>query len=279
MRAFGLLFIVFIITISSSGNTFGQEFANTISAKKNKKNFLSASVGINDFHLRDEYLSPYSYNGSLFSSAIKYKLKFTKSEHIVNIGFSTGDIDSDSRSLNASQYFGAASYSFYYSLNRFEIHKQQMEIFIGTGLSTSFIKTDIVTPESITWYGSNDITWYWSYDINFHLKSDYGFSSRDNVSVQLSMPLVSWVSRPDYGHNFSKRNIEVSNDFLNAASGAKQQFLWDNFTLLIGFEYTHLIYETLSLKGNYYFVYASDSAPLDMKMYMNSFLAGVQWQF
>jgi hypothetical protein len=279
MRTFGLLFIFFLITISSSINIFGQEFVNRIPGKKSKKNFLNASLGINDFHLRDEYLSPYSYNGTLYSAAIKYQLKLTKSEHFINIGFSNGDVDSDSRTLKASQYFGTASYSFYYSLSRFEIQKQQMEIFIGIGLSTSFIKTDVVTPESITWFGPTDITWYWSHDINFHLKSDYKFSLRNNISVQLSIPLVSWVSRPDYGHNFSKRNIDVSNDFLNAASGAKRQFLWDNFTLLIGFEYRRLIYETLSLKGNYYFIYASDSAPLDMKMYMNNFLAGVQWQF
>lgn len=249
------------------------------SRSESSENDLALRIGISDFHVRDQYLSPFSYRGRLFSSRIFYQLKLERTRHEVDFGFSTGHIESDALSREATQYVGHVSYSFVSSLHSWDVGDRQLELLIGPGLSTFFVTTDILTPESITWYGPTDKSWYWSHALDLHLMGELRLADRKNVLVKLGTPLFRLVSRPDFSHNFSTRNIEVRDNFLNAAKGGRSEFFWSNFVLLCEVEYRQRLNDHFDIHGTYSFGYSSSDWPLSMGMYMNSFLAGIVWLF
>jgi hypothetical protein len=250
-----------------------------LSLSESSENGLALRIGINDFHVRDHYLSPFSYQGRLFSSSLSYQLKLEHTRHAVDFGFSTGHTESDAQSQEATQYVGGASYAFMVSLHTWDVAERQLELFVGTGLSTFFATTDIVTPESITWYGPTDKTWYWSHNLDVHLVGEMCLADRQSVSATLSMPVFRLVSRPEVSHNFSTRNIQVRDNFLEAAKGGRSEFFWSNLDLFFQIEYRQRLNDHFDIRGTYSFAYSFSDWPLSMGMYMNNFLAGIVWLF
>lgn len=47
----------------------------------NSENSIGLAIGIYDVHLRDQYLSPYIFGGTIFSSQVSYNYKISQSRH------------------------------------------------------------------------------------------------------------------------------------------------------------------------------------------------------
>ena len=181
----------------------------------NSENSIGLAIGIYDVHLRDQYLSPYIFGGTIFSSQVSYNYKISQSRHEVNISFSTGNISSANWSLESKQYIGQFSYSYLHSLHSWNIENKQFELFLGTGLSSFAQFSVISTPPDINWFGPTDKSLYWSHSIDLHLLGEYRFTERRIISLRISSPFLRFVSRPDYSHNFNYRNYSVSNSFFS----------------------------------------------------------------
>lgn len=243
------------------------------------KHSLGVSIGINDFHLKDKYLSPSIYRGKLFSSSVSYQLKLERIRHEVEARINNGRINSDELPRDVTQFVGYLSYSFAYAIDSWNLGNHELTVFLATGLSTFAAFTDFNITEKMSHNTLDDLSWYWSHAINLHLRAEYHLAERTSLALQLTMPAARLVSRPVNGHHFADKNDEVSNNFLSAAKQGKPEFLWDNFVLQCKMESRQQLSKHFDIQGTFWFGYASSDRPLPLGMYMNNLLVGLLWVF
>jgi hypothetical protein len=276
------LLIVFSAGLLGCGIVFCQDDQAAVTKSAKSQHALGASVGVNDFHIKDEYLSPIIFSGLTLSSRVSYQLQLPKTRHAIAVMFSVGSIDSDIQPRDVTQYVGYVSYSFTREFKRSQIAGRPLKLSLGSGLSTFASTTDFIAKDKTWDYQFADESWYWYHAANLHLRGDYQFSQSQCLSLQITSPLARLVTRPENGHYFNASNANVLDNFWNAASGGEMEFLWDNFALFSEFEYRQSLNNRLDLRATYWFGYASSSRPFKMLstgFYMNQFLVGIYWRF
>ena len=257
----------------------GTALCQNIETTTTSTGFFGVSLGINDFHEKDKYLSHLPFRGIIFASGISYQLATESSRHRIDGFFSTGNLNTDLPSRDLTQYVGSFSYSFVHTIASSELAGHPLEFFVGGGVSSFVANTDFVAPDE--WNPYYDQSWYWSHSLNLILRSEYHVGERSSFAVEFSMPMVRFVSRPDNGHWLSSKNGEVSDNFLNAAGQGKIEYVWENLVLLTSLEYRMPLSERVDFRGSYQFGYVSSDRPhpeISMGMYMNRFLVGIDWQ-
>ena len=63
-------FIVLLITVLIPNHVLCQDEQLAVLQPKLSEHSIGLGIGINDFHQKDQYLSPFIYRGSIFSSMI-----------------------------------------------------------------------------------------------------------------------------------------------------------------------------------------------------------------
>ncbi len=232
---------------------------------------LGVCLGIGDFHIRDRYLSPFTFRGVLFASKVFYELKNENDRHTAEVFFSTGGIESGKPGADASQYAGSLSYSYVRIVERFGVGGRPLEFGLGAGLSTFVTYTN---------FAAVDGGGYLSHSLNLLLRGEYRLEERRSVSVQLSMPTVRIVTRPDNGHHFSEFNNAIDQNFSRGLTKGRLELPWENLVLLGECEYRQSLGASLDLHCSYWFSYAASDRPdpiLSMGQYMNRLLVGLVW--
>lgn len=240
------------------------------------KNSLFAGIGINDFHIRDNRVSPLVYSNPIFTACLGYTRDSKVLRHNADAIFSTGNINTKLTDIKGYQKYGNLSYSVLMNAFRFNLSNIKSNLFLGTGLSSFISQTNLST---YAYYNlsSSESTWYWSHSLNFSLHCDFNISNSSFFRAKIAYPLVRLVSRPDY--SFSSRNDLVYKNFLNAFNQGEIEYLWNNFVV-----YSELFFETrldddFSFRANYTFNYAHSNVPQSMGLYTNNLNAGIVWNF
>lgn len=237
---------------------------------------IGAGLGINNFHIKDEYVSPYSFRGGLFSSLINFQAESGSNTHRVDIFFSTGWANPDKQTFKSLERMGSLSYSFMHQFCKWDVAGSRVDLFLGAGLSSFAMNSDLTTDSKSGAGGIHDQTWYWAHSFNLYAKSAYALSENQAVSFTLNLPFYKVVSRPANGHWLDYNNSQIMSDsFIHAAKGGKGEFLWDNLILLCSIEYTQQLSSIIALHGTYGFNFTSSDTPMQMNMYMNNFLIGI----
>jgi len=241
---------------------------------------IGGRIGLNDFHMKDEFLSPDVFKGILFSSAISLNAEFEKTRHAIDIYFSYVNPERNHSQLDIIQYIGSISYSFFHSIDTWRIYGSPFTFSLGAGLSTFVMNTDYNINSSLGLGKNYDQSWYWSHALDIKVRGDYYLSNNQSFTVQLSSPVIKIVSRPANGHWLDSRYNEVSRDnFLNAATLGKREFIWDNAVLDFTINYSQRISNSINLTCGYSFNFTSADKPLTMKSYMNNLLIGFDYTF
>ncbi len=275
-----LLFICFLVLVFASP-IFSQN--DSLTSLQESTSSLGLKAGINDFHLRDKYLSPYIYNSVIFVSEISYQLKKKKSGHTVQLLFSTGKITSDNQAGHISPYIGYISYAYTHAVDSWNVFGKPLQFNIGAGLSSYFeyltLQTESKTSNSIYY----DDSWYVSHAVNLHLFGEFKLGERKYFSLLITSPIVRLVTRPGNGHYLNQNNMEIIDENkLKALSGGKLEFLWNSLALITEIKFQTPINDQFNFHTTYMFGYASSNEPaslLSLGMYMNNFLVGVDWLF
>jgi len=280
MKRIYLLILVSLLTLLTAVVCVcGQNDNNLISRPKYPVSSINAAAGLNNFHIKDEYLSPYIFGGSVFSSELSYKINLDRQRHECDIYFSTGNISSEKWAKELKLYTGKLSYSYFQSVKNWTNNNSQIELFLGIGVSSFAQFSVLPTSQDITWYGTSDKSWYWSHSTDIHLFSEYRFADGKTVSFQISLPFLRFISRPDYSHNFSYRNYSVSNSFFHAGDKGKAEYLWENKVINCKIKYQLPLRDYLNLQCSYSFSYLANDSTLPVAMYNNNFAAGLIWDF
>ena len=278
MRTYSVGISIILASLLASGLLFGQSDQTVVTTEKSRHSF-GVSLGINDFHIKDEYLSPFVFSGLTFASRASYQLQLVKNRHALDILLSTGKIDSDLQPRNVTQYIGYLSYSFTREVDQWQFAAHPLLLSLGGGLSAFASNTDFIAEDKIWNYKFTDESWYWYHAVNIHARFGFQFSEHRNLSIQLTSPFARLVTRPKNGHYFNSENAEVTYSFWNAATNGNLEFLWDDLVLINEIEYRQGLGNRLDVRVTYWFGYASSDTPLSLGMYMNHFLAGVLWHF
>ena len=241
---------------------------------------LAISSGISDFHQRDKYFSPLIFNGVNFASKLSIQMKTENNRHSIDGFFTIGALNPDIPQREVTLKGGYLSYSFVHLLNTENPIEHPLQFFLGGGISSFVVNTDFDT-EDETGYTKLDQSWYWSHSLNVVFQSEYRFVESKNFMLRLTVPIVGLVSRPENGHRLKQNNLDVVDDnFFNAATQGKMDYLWKSFVIYTDIEYRQSLSSTIDFLASYRFSYISSNKPasaLSTGMYMNNFLAGIEW--
>jgi hypothetical protein len=240
---------------------------------------LGGSVGINDFHQRDKYLSPFVFDGKNFASILTLQVQSEQSRHTVDAFFSYGPLDSDIQPRYVREHVASLSYSYVCSVAALEFGGRPLQFSAGGGISSFLLFTDFNTTDQ-TGYTTYDQSWYWSHSLNIVLSGEYEFDAGKNLAVRLTAPIAALVSRPENERWMSPSNSEVSHNYFKAAGQGKIEYVWSNLVLFTDVEYRQSIGNDFSFLATYRFGYISSGRPapiLSMGTYMNNLSIGILW--
>lgn len=238
---------------------------------------LGISFGVNDFHFRDEYLSPHIFSKSLFSTQLSYQIRSKHYLHNIDVDFSTGHPNSEIQPRNVSENIGSVSYTISRVIDAGHIAGKPLELSLGAGISSNIVSTEFDAEDKKYSYVWDEQSWYCSNSLNLHLKGEYQLSKKSCFSMQFALPLFGLVSRPENGHSFNAENAKVINHFLNVEVQGKPEFFWDNASLSCKLGFKQQIGSGCNLKVDYFFNYITSDRPAPVQMYMNRFMVGFEF--
>jgi hypothetical protein len=242
-------------------------------------NSLGFSAGVNDFHVRDKYLSPYIFAGTMFSSELSYQLKTEQYRHTIDIFYSTGHLDSDIQPRSVVEKIGSLSYSITRTFDVEQVAGNPFEMSLGAGVSLFAANTNFNSVDESSQYTFYDWSWYMSHSLNILFRCEYKFPEHNSFSLQFTMPAIRLVSRPENGHYFNDDNVKVNSNFWNATVQGKPEFIWENLVLFCDAGYKQHLGDNFDIQVNYQFSYISSDRPLLLQTYMNQFTVGLDWLF
>jgi len=247
-----------------------------------KKEFIQSlgiSSGVNDFHLRDQYLSPYIFTKTLFSSQVSYHLKTGRYHHKIDFSYSSGHPNSSIQPRDVTQKIGTFSYSLLRVLGEKHVAGKPMQLSLGAGASTLIANTNFIATDTQNSYQYFDQSWYCSNSINLLLGSEYLLSEKNSFSLEFTLPFLLIVSRPENGHGFNPKNAKVINKFSSVLTQGRPEFIWNNFVIAYLLGFRQKLSNRCNLRVNYLFNYVTSDRPIPLEMYMNRFLVGFEFLF
>ncbi|MGA8263036.1 MAG: hypothetical protein WB779_01190 [Ignavibacteriaceae bacterium] len=242
-------------------------------------NTFGVSLGINDYHFRDEYLSPNNFSALMLTAALSCKINTEKFQHSIEAIYSIGHPASTIQPRDVTENIGYLAYSISGVIDKEYPAGNPLELSMGAGITTFVNNTDFNAVDTRYNYSFFDRSWYWSHSLNLLLGVEYKLTEQRSISLWLTLPVFSLVSRPENEHYYNDNNMKVINNFFTAATQGKPEFLWSSVVLLFETEYSQPISSNLDIQATYRFSYSSSDRTLPLKMYMNNLLAGINWKF
>lgn len=238
---------------------------------------LGISLGVNDFHFCDKYLSPYAFSNTMFSSEISYQFNAKRYLHSIDLSYSFGHPNSGIQPRNVSENIGSISYAISRVINVKHIAGHPLELSLGAGVSTFIVSTNFNAIDERYNYVWNERSWYCSNSLNLHFGGEYQIHNNRSFSMHFTLPMFRLVSRPENGHIYNNENTKVTDNFFNIVVQGKPEWFWNNTALTYELGYKQPLGKCSNLKLNYLFNYVTSDRPLHLQMYMNRFMVGFEF--
>ena len=259
------IYIILTADVIAQNITFNENFNNT----------LTLNIGVNDFHIKDERISPLIFRGILFSSYTSYKYRDNKFTHDVETFISLGKIFSTFNQNLVEQFAGCISYSLLHQIYNVDYANSNINLNLGAGIKSFVSYENTLDPNYFILSGED--SWYWSHSLNLIFSGVYNIVNKHSINFQLSSPFIRTVSRPDFSQN--QLYYEVESNHLKAAKYGDIEFLWNDFVIFSNLSYVYNQSKHIGLNISYNFYYASTHKTQFMGLYSNNFLLGGGWQF
>jgi len=232
-------------------------------------------LGVNDFHIKDERLSPLIYRGLLFSASVSYNYQRNKYLHEIEFSVSPGKLFCTFNQNQIEEYNGYVSYSLLYQIYKKELSNSNFDFNVGTGIESYMSWTHTRNPN--VFLSSGEYSWYWSHSVPIILDGRYNINYKHCINLQISSPLIRLVSRPDYSQN--QRYYEIQYNPQKAALYGDIEFLWSDFVFFTKLSYDFKLSNHFDFNLSYRFNFASTHKTELMRLYTNNLLIGTGWKF
>jgi hypothetical protein len=241
---------------------------------------LMGGAGVNDFHLRDKYLSREAYSDLMFTARISFQILGEAGIHRIDGSYSAGTIPAGAYDGEIDEDGASLSYSYGQRLGVVPVFGNPLRISLGGSISTWMANWDMRLNDPATGTHTFEKGWYWSHALSMIARADYRPGAGSDLSLLLTLPVVGLVSRPENGHWLSPRNQDVTQNIMVAAEPDGVEYLWNSAPLSVEVQYRHMISASFALTGTYLFTFGWSDNPdesLSMGLYTNQLLLGLSW--
>jgi len=238
---------------------------------------IAGSVGFNNAYQRDNYLSPFVFDGLYFGSKLSFVAQTDMGRHTIDAFYGQGALNSKIQPRNVMQHVGYFSYSFVFSVATPEIAGNVLRSSVGGGISSFVMQTDFNTTDE-TNYTTYDQSWYWAHSVNLVLSEGYEIETRKTLSLRFTVPIALLVSRPANERWMNSNNAAVINNFFKAAGQGRMDYVWNNLAIFTDIEFRYPLGGAFDILAIYSFGYVSSGRPdpiLSLGMYINTYMLGV----
>ena len=264
-----LLYAAFLLDVAVA---FGQSPTN-----EGWRNKVGIQLGLHANRTQDLSFSPMIYSGtSLSALTVAYRHQSKNGLHVASLGFE--DVSVESADQLTFPFFGR-------SISRQASSALSVNILYGYGHSV------LAKPKSMLWIGglldahtqvvefnyaeSVDEGYLVSYAFSIWGRGEYRLNQRQVAGVQVSFPLVHFVSRPPYALVDNEEIQSTSSDFAHIHSRGKVQ-AFSGFTKLnLAVDYALALSSAFDLLLVYHFSFLQVPDPEQLTTVRNSFDVGL----
>ena len=267
MNSFGRFpALVFFVVAVAAGSSHAQQ---------SNRNQVGLSIGGSDYHILDHHASPLIYSSFGFAANVAYAHDSEESSHSFDGSFDFNDLTTTSDNFHTRNWRVSARYSHVRSISTFSLFRHDFILSLGGSLASFFSKADYYYR-----LGSLDArtitSWYWSHSVDLAALIRYNIAPREFFRGRVSFPIISNVARPPFSSSGNYNYFE--NDWKINAFG-DTRFFPQNMFINVSMAYQRPLFGDFNLQISYEFVTSSYDRPAEMKMYANSFCAGLFFSF
>lgn len=223
-----------------------------------KHTSFSLSVGGNEVLNKDEFQSPYTYRGASLHVNSNYTIRRGRREQVIDFTYSAGQVKSIV-SPRADTKMLFLNYDYFYALKTSRTNRS-FHISFGPGLHTFLSSTNYLPDVELPVRYSSASAY-----LTLSGKLASQLSKRSHVSMQLVLPVLGLVYRPDF---------EIDGKTLTKLTLPGKANL---FCIDLGYEYG--LRSRLTLKANYRYNYFTFDQPRHITILSNGISLGVMKNF
>lgn len=235
-----------------------------------KTNSLSVSIGLSDFHVRDEIASPLTYGNRTLRLGIEYNAKKDLYRHIIELDGYYGLIYIRFPKYETENIRGSLRYSYLHLIHRAKLFSSPLVFYIG-GCIHTFLNHSSYR-EYITTSGIIEAPWYWSHSLGLSLLTHYQFKENE-FTIHCNYSILSNVSRPAYSYVPGTQTSEPIKPL------GKMEMFWNHQKFRAKLEYIHRLGKLWNISASYNFEYLCYPNPRKIALYMNNVYFGVTIKF
>jgi hypothetical protein len=219
---------------------------------------FSLKLGAGQTLTKDEFQSQYTYKGFNPLIHASYERVKTRGQHNLDLSYSSGQIKSVV-SPRASQKLISVNYDYFFNTKARKINRR-LNTSVGVGLHAFLIGINYLPDieQSLNNYSANLY-------LTLSMRMLYKFSNKSQIKVQVELPTVGVVYRPDF---------EINGKTLTKITTLNEKFL---ISTVLGYEF--MVSSKVSLTADYYFKYFAVDEPRPLVNVQNSFSLGVKYKF
>ncbi len=259
--------LVPFLIILAAVNTFAQT---------DEKNYIGASFGGSDFHIKDYHASPMIFSSVGIAPSLQYFYRGDESRQYAEVSYYHDYLATTADNFHDTDNRARVRYSYLHSISYFDIINRQIRFFVGGSVNSFLSHSDyyylFIPPSN----GRTIESWQWSTSLDLSFQLECSSANREFLSAQFFVPVMSNISRPQYSPSGDYNY--VVNDWKYKMFG-KTVLFPEGFSLNALLVYQRPIWECFNIQLSYEFYYSFYDRPQDIGMYMNNVRAGLLYCF
>ena len=240
-------------------------------AQSSGQNYIGASIGGSDFHISDDHASPLIFSGAGIAPMIQYFHLGDESRQLAEGSYYFDNLATSNQNFHADNWRGKVRCSYLYSIAGRDSAESVVQLFLGGSLGSFFCKSDYDVNLANQFTLRSIVSWYWSHSLDAAALLEFQSADDEYISLLLSVPLVSNVSRPQYSssgdYNYNENDWDI-------ATFGKTVLFPNHLSANVLLMYRTVLSPDFSFQISYEFFYSYYKKPKAVGMYMNNIRVG-----